>query len=144
MTAKQYLQSYRRLEGNYKAIVEEYKAVETDMISIKSPSFGDRVQSSPKNDPIGEIVISLQNRKGVLSLKMFAFQAQMMTIRNQIMEMEDVDTDFYSILMLRYILYKDWKSICNSVNMSRAQANVVHGMALAKFTERYGESFLTN
>ena len=79
MTAKQYLQDYRRLEGKYKASVEEYKNVESEMVSLKSPNLdGDRVQSSPKNDPIGEIVVNLEDEKAKIGMRMVRFNSQML------------------------------------------------------------------
>lgn len=141
MTAKQYLQSYRKLEGDYKVSMTEYRSVEDDMISIKSPSLGDKVQSSPKNDPIGEIVINMEKRKAIIGRRMVMIQSRMATIRNQVCSMEDVDNDYYTILMLRYILYKEWKFICSTLHVSRTQANCLHGRALQEFDAKYGENY---
>lgn len=141
MTAKQYLQHYRTLEGNYKTAIEEYKNVENDMITLKSPTLGDKVQSSPQNDPIGDMVINLEKQKAKIGLKIVKYKSQMLTVRQEIGELEEVDTDFYHILLLRYVLYKDWKFICNSLNMCRAQANIVHGKALTEFDSIYGEKY---
>ena len=60
MTAKQYLQSYQRIERRYNAVVEQIKSIENEMISLRSPNFDERVQTSPKKDPIGEIVCNLE------------------------------------------------------------------------------------
>ena len=74
MTAKQYLQHYRTLEGNYKTAIEEYKNVENDMITLKSPTLGDKVQSSPQNDPIGDMVINLEKQKAKIGLKIVKYK----------------------------------------------------------------------
>lgn len=141
MTAKQYLSSYKRIEGKYKTAVEEYRMIENEMVSLKSPSFEERVQSSAKNDPIGEIVIKLEDKKAKIGLSMLKYRGQMITMRSQMAEMEKVDSDYHLILILRYILYKDWKFICNSLNVSRAQANVIHGRALLEFDRIFGEKY---
>lgn len=141
MTAKQYLQHYRTLEGNYKTAIEEYKNVENDMITLKSPTLGDKVQSSPQNDPIGDMVINLEKQKAKIGLKIVKYKSQMLTVRQEIGDLEEIDTDFYHILLLRYVLYKDWKFICNSLNMCRAQANIVHGKALTEFDSIFGEKY---
>jgi hypothetical protein len=39
-------------------------------------------------------------------------------------------------------MYKDWKFICKSLNVSRAQANVIHGRALQEFEKKYAETYL--
>lgn len=142
MTAKQYLQDYRRLEVKYKTAVEEYRSVESDMVSLKSPNLdGDRVQSSPKNDPIGEIVVNLENEKAKIGMRIVKLRSQMLVIRNQISEMEKIDNDYCHILLLRYVLYKDWKFVCSSLNMSRTQANIVHGKALLEFDKNFGLNY---
>ncbi len=137
MTAKQYLQGYRKLECSYKSAIEEYKNVENEMISLKSPGFDERVQTSPKKDPIGEIVIELEKQKAKLGINIIDYKSKMQLIRNQISELQSVDDDYYAILMFRYILYKDWKFICNNMAMSRTKANEVHGYALLEFDRRF-------
>nr|DAI88274.1 MAG TPA: Protein of unknown function (DUF1492) [Caudoviricetes sp.] len=141
MTAKQYLQTYRRLEGRYNAAVEEMKSIDNNLISLKSPNFEERVKCSPKNDPIGEMVIALEKEKGKLGVNITLYRTKMILIKNQIMEMDNVDNDYYVILLLRYILYKDWKFICDNLNLSRAQANIVHGRALKEFDVKFGANY---
>lgn len=141
MTAKQYLQWYRVLEGKYKTALEEYKNVENDMISLKSPSFDDRVQTSPQNDPIGEIVCDLEKQKAKIGMDMVKYKARMLTIRQQISGLEEVNNDFCVVLLLRYVLYKDWKFVCDNLKMSRSQANVIHGRALQEFDRIYSKDY---
>ena len=141
MTAKQYLQSYRRLRGHYNAIVEEYLAAENDMITLKSPKFGDRTMSSAKNDPIGDIVCRLEDKKAKIGIWMVESSTKMMMIESQVREMNSINPDYYVILSLRYLLDKDWRFICEKICMSRAQANVVHGMALKEFDAIYGSTY---
>ena len=141
MTAKQYLSSYHRIACNYRASVKEYKSVDEDLITIKSPSLGDKVQTSPVNDPIGEIVINIEKRKAAIGVRMLHFQTKMTVIRNQLAELEKVNEEYYTILMLRYVLDEDWKTICSNLCMSRTQANRIHGLALAEFDKKFGESY---
>lgn len=142
MTAKQYLSSYQYIERRYLAIIEQIKCIESEMISLKSPSFDERVQSSPKNDPIGEMVCNLEREKGKLGLKLTEYRGKMILMQRQIAEIDKYDNDFYVILLFRYILHKDWQSICDILHVSRTQANRVHGLALQDFDERYGETYL--
>ena len=144
MTAKQYLSNYKRIEGRYKTAIEEYRMIENDMVSLKSPSFEERVQTSSKNDPIGDIVIKLEMKKGKIGLDIVKYRTQMITIRNQIDEIENIDNEYHLILVLRYILNKDWKFICDSMSVSRAQANKVHGKALVEFDKIFGEKYKEN
>ncbi len=141
MTAEEYLKSYHRYVCNYKASVKEYKSVDEDMITIKSPSFGDRVQTSPQNDPIGEIVINMEKGKAAIGVRMLNFQTKMTMIRNQLASLEEVNDEYYTILMLRYILDEDWKSICSNLCVSRTQANKILKQALAEFDKKFGETY---
>ena len=141
MTAKQYLSNYKRIEGKYKTALEDYRNIENEMVSIKSPSFEERVQTSTKNDPIGEIVVKLETEKGKIGMDIVKFRTQMINIRNQIEAMDKVDNDYYVILLLKYVLYKDWKFICDSMSVSRTQANRVHGLALKEFDRIFSENY---
>ena len=137
MTAKQYLQSYKRLERRYNAVIEEIKSIENEMVSLRSPSFEERVQTSPKKDPIGEMVCALEKEKGRLAMKMTEYKAKMIVIRNQVGEMDSINMEYYLILLFRYILSKDWQFICDSLHVSRTQANRLNGQALAEFDVKF-------
>lgn len=141
MTAKQYLQTYNRLERRYIAITEQIKSIENEIISLKSPGFDERVQNSPKNDPIGEMVCNLEKEKGKLGIRMMECKTNMSIIKSQIMQMENINNDYYITLLFRYVLQKDWRFICDTLHLSRAQANVVHGRALQEFDGKFGEIY---
>lgn len=141
MTAKQYLQKYRYIEGNYNAALEEYKSVEQDMITLKSPNFEEYIPSGAKNDPIGDMVIKLEQQRANIGMKIVKYRSQMLVIRTQISEMEPINNDFCLILLMRYVLHKDWKFVCNNLNVSRAQANIVHGKALTEFDKKFGGKY---
>ena len=69
MTTKQYLQSYQNLERRYNVLIEQLRNIDNEVISLKSPGFDERVQTSAKNDPIGDIVINLVKEKGYFAQK---------------------------------------------------------------------------
>lgn len=137
MTAKEYLLGYREIESRYKIMLESYKNVESQMIDLKSPGFGERVKVSAKNDPIGNIVCELEDEKAKIGMKIIELKAKMLIMKNQINSMSDIDNDYYAILLLRYIMYKDWRFICGSLSVSRTQANRLHGLALQEFGKKY-------
>lgn len=141
MTTKQYLQSYQNLERRYNVLIEQLRNIDNEVISLKSPGFDERVQTSAKNDPIGDIVINLVKEKGYLSMKLTECRSRMFLIRKQISEIDSTDNDYYVILLMRYILYKDWKFICASLKMSRAQANIIHGRALQEFDSKFNKYY---
>ena len=141
MTAKQYLQSYKSIKSRLYTICEQIKSIESDVINIKSPGFDERVKSSPKSDPIGDMVCDLEKKKGVLGLKMIEYQAKMLVIQKQVSAFEETNNDYYVILLFRYILFKDWQSICDTLHLSRAQANKLHGEALKDFDLKFGNIY---
>lgn len=141
MTAKQYLQSYKRLEKRYNAVIEEIKSIENEMVSLRSPNFDERVQTSPKKDPIGEMVCALEKEKGKLAMKMMEYKTKMIVIRNQVAEMDDVNMEYYLILLFRYILSKDWQFICDNLHVSRTQANRLNGQALTEFDAKFNHLY---
>lgn len=141
MTAKQYLQSYQRLERRYNASIEQIRTLETEMVSLRSPSFDERVQTSPQKDPIGEMVCNLEREKARLTMKMTECKSKMTIIKNQISELESANNDYCVILLFRYILFKDWKYICKNLHLSRSQANVIHGRALMEFDNKFNHFY---
>lgn len=141
MTAKQYLQSYKKYERLYIAAVEQIKSIDNEMISLKSPNFEERVQSSPVKDPIGEMVCALEKEKGKLSLKMVKYKTEMALIKSQIDKINEENNDYYVILLFRYVLFKDWQCICDKLHLSRSQANVIHGMALVEFDDKFAKFY---
>lgn len=141
MTAKQYLQSYKKYERYYNAVIEQIKSIESEMISLKSPNFDERVQTSPKNDPIGEMVCSLEKEKGRLGMKMTEYKGRMLLIKRQVSEIDSINNDYYIVLLFRYILNKDWRFICDNLHLSRTQANVVHGRALLEFDALFSQFY---
>ena len=141
MTAIQYLQTYNRLERRYIAITEQIKSIENEIISLKSPGFDERVQNSPKNDPIGEMVCNLEKEKGKLGIRMMECKTNMSIIKSQIMQMENINNDYYITLLFRYVLMKDWRFICDTLHLSRTQANKVHGLALETFNDKFGDIY---
>jgi len=141
MTAKQYLQLYKKYENRYFILAEQIKALENEITSLKSPNFDERVQTSPKKDPIGEMVCNLEKEKAKLSLKMTECTSNKLIIKNQVNYFEEINDDYYTVLLLRYILYKDWKFICDKLSLSRTQANVIHGRALQDFDLKFKEYY---
>lgn len=141
MTAKEYLQLYRKYERYYNLVIEQIKSIDNEMISLKSPTFDERVQTSPKKDPIGEMVCALEKEKGKLGMRMTEYKAKMTLIQRQVAEMDKTNSEYYVILLLRYILFKDWQFICESLHVSRAQANRLNGQALLEFDTKFGHIY---
>ncbi len=137
MTAKQYLQRYEYFERKYIAAIEEIKTLEQEMISLKSPNFEEKVQTSVVSDPICEMFCNLESEKGKLVMQIAKYKGQMFVIKNQISELEDDYNNYYAILLFRYIFHKDWKFIGDKLRYSRTQLNRLHGLALKEFDAKF-------
>ena len=135
MKAKEYLQQYKHLEEQKMSLIERMRAIDEDVASIGGTNYGDRVQSSPKNDPIGEIVIELIKKKSTIGLKLTEVRAKQLVIENLLANVSDTQPKFYRVLVHRYIMGDDWKTICCDMNISRGEANRLHGKALLFFEQ---------
>lgn len=84
MTAKEYLNEYKRIKRQRHIYMQMLSEIENDIISIGGSDYGDKVRSSPKNDPIGNVVIELTNKKAKLGIDIAALRAKELIIENQI------------------------------------------------------------
>lgn len=133
MNAKEYLQQYKHLEEQKMSYVEMMRDIENNVISLGGGNYNDKVQSSPKNDPIGELVIELIKKKSLLTLKLTEVRAKQLVIENLLATVSDTKPKYYRILVHKYIMNDDWKKICVDMEISRTEANRLHGNALSFF-----------
>lgn len=133
MKAKEYLQQYKHLEEQKMSYIEMIKDIDENVVSIGGVNYSDKVQSSPKNDPIGEIVIELIKKKSLLTLKLTEVRAKQLVIENLLAVVSDTKPKYYRILVHKYIMNDDWKKICIDMGISRTEANRLHGNALSYF-----------
>lgn len=133
MKAKEYLQQYQELEEQKMSYIELMRDIDENVVSIGGTDYSDRVQSSPKNDPIGEIVIELIKKKTTYTLKLTEIRAKQLIIENLLAAVSDTKPKYYRILAHKYIMGDDWKKICTEMGISRTEANRLHGNALSYF-----------
>lgn len=137
MTAKEYLEDYRSLVRKRKLIAKRIEDIDNEIISIGGVNYGDKVKSSPKNDPIGEVVIQLTNKKASLGLTIMGIKAKEAIYERQIMKMQETEEKYFEILVYRYMFGYEWKEICDTMQKCRSQVNVFHGEALKIFDEMW-------
>lgn len=140
MTPKDYLTEFSYIRHKRKVYTEMIASIEEECISIGGVNYGDKVQSSPKNDPIGNIVIGLINKKASLGLKVAQLRAQELIVENQILALNEINPHFSEIIFYRYVSEYGWKAICEAMNISRTQVNRLHGEALKKMDEMFNIS----
>lgn len=137
MQVKEYLQRYRNIVSKRKALTKRLAEVDKEIISIGGIDYSDKIQNSPKNDPIGEIVIQLTDKKAGIGLQILELQAKESIYENQIMKMAEIDQSYFEILVYRYMFCYDWREVSEAMHYGRTQINNIHGKALKLFDEMF-------
>lgn len=114
----------------------------TDIASLKSPQMGERVQTTPKNDPVGNLIIEYERDLAQYSIRILSCKAKMMAIDNQIFKMQEIDENYFRILCYRYRLGLDWQEIADKMFMGLSTVTHLHSPALRKFEELFGENYI--
>lgn len=146
MTAKEYLSKYRSHMSNivfYEAMKEE--AI-TNIASLRSPNFDERVKSTPQNDPIGNLVVQLERDITKYNLEILSCRAKIILIDNQLcalLERSDIQDReiYYKILSYKYKLGMNWDEIAEKMMSSRSFVTHLHSPALQIFDELYGDTY---
>ena len=142
MKTKQYLNQYRKLMADilfYETLKEQ--AI-FDVASLKSPKIdGDRVQTSPQNDPVGNLVIEYERDIARYNIEILSCKAKMIMISNQIDRIREVNEEFYKLLTYRYKIGMDWKEISQKMYLGLSTVKHLHSPALRKFEDLFGENY---
>lgn len=129
MTAKQYLQEYRRCKFKIKRLREQLQALNDLIDGLSSPQVdGDRVQSSHNPDAIGENVAKRSDLAETLELEIHVAIEVMKRIEGTIEQIQNVD--YQAVLQKRYISLKTWEVIADEMHYSGRWVLVLHGRAL--------------
>ena len=142
MTTKQYLSNYRK----YMSDIVFYETLKEEAIynvaSLKSPQLGDKIQKSPENDPVGNLVIEYERDVARYNLEILSCKAKMILISNQIDKMREINEDYYKILSYRYKIGMDWQEISQKMYLGMSTVTHLHSPALRKFEELFGENYI--
>lgn len=141
MTAKEYLSLYRKYLADI-VFFETMKEEAMDNIcSLKSPSYEERVQTMPENDPIGNLVIEYERDVVKYNLEILSCKAKLILMDNQICKIREHNEDYYKILAYKYKIDLNWDQIAEKMLMSRSKVTHLHSPALKKFEKLFGESY---
>ena len=142
MDTKQYLGLYRK----YMADIAFYKTLKKEAIynvaSLQSPQLGDKIQKSPENDPVGNLVIEYERDVAKYNMNILSCKAKMLIISNQIDKIHEVNEEYYKILTYRYKIGLDWQEIAKKMFMGLSTVTHLHAPALHKFEELFGENYI--
>lgn len=141
MTAKQYLMQYRQFMKNiifYETMKEE---IIKNVASLKSPILGDRVQASPSNDPIGNLVFELERDIAKYDMYILSNKVKMVMIDNQICKIREINEDYYKLLSYKYKCGMDWQQIAEKMYMGLSTVTHLHSPALKKFDDLFSSEY---
>lgn len=135
---KEFLDEVRRQEHKVKEMQEELEKMQMEIYSLKSPSLGERVQTSHQGD-IGEMIEKMesmcervnQERKRLLSMR-DSVQAIFSLLDNPIEE---------TVMRRRYILCQRYEEIGKAMNYSKDAIYKFHRSALWKLEHSHTAEF---
>lgn len=142
MKAKEYLGKYMKLKSD----IVFYETMKNEAIynvaGYKSPCLdNDGGGHSVKDDPVGNLVIELEKEVAKYDMKIIACRTQMALIDKQLLGMLEIDSEYYKLLVYKYKLGLSWQEIADRMYKSYSSVTHLHGPALQKFDELYGNFY---
>lgn len=141
MTVKEFLEKVQEQNRTVARIEEQLERAQVEMVRLKSPTFGDKVQSSHQGD-ISDLLIRLEERKETL-IKELGNLLAMKEAAEKLISLEEDETS-RNILAYRYIEGKKWEWIARKMRYTdtrwiqrKGNAAIIHiesSLAAHKFT----------
>lgn len=133
MIAREYLMQVKGLESEIQAKNRLLKKLKEKSVSLTSPKYGDKIQSSRYNSDLIEKIVDLENdiknRNTQLLDKITEVNKRIECVRNPLL---------IAVLTDRYINFRSWEQIAESMNKSDRTVRVWHGQALQIFRRETG------
>lgn len=128
MTTRQYLSQIEKYDNLIHNKIIEEEQLNILSMSVKSIPMGEKVQSSSKQDPMGDMVAKIIDLRAEISKMATDFLEQKQEIIRTIEEVED--PILYAILFKRYVEYKTLLSIADELGYSEVTIKRLHLKAL--------------
>jgi DNA-directed RNA polymerase specialized sigma subunit len=127
-TAKEYLSQLYRLDNLISIKQLELESLKSISTSISVNSDSERVQTSTKQDKIGEIVAKILDLNNEINNDI----DKLVDLKKEIMNLIDkvLCDDLRCILYLRYFQFKTWEKIAVEMNYSYQWIHKLHSKAL--------------
>nr|DAD94706.1 MAG TPA: Protein of unknown function (DUF1492) [Siphoviridae sp. ctsMn4] len=127
MTVKEFLNDVRRQHARVEACKERLKEIECEVISLKSPQLGDKIQSNSVKS-LDEVICRLELKRAETSRE-FIRLMDMQDKAETLISCEK-DHDRWSVLYRRYILNQKWEKIAAEINLDLRWIYRLHGQGL--------------
>jgi DNA-directed RNA polymerase specialized sigma subunit len=138
MNAKQYLKQAYKLNEQIECDKEELEALRALSTSISGNMTQERVQGSPSNNRIIDIISQIIDLENEIDAEIEDFIALKKQIRDVINQIEDVNEKL--VLKYRYLIFLQWDEICVKMNYSKRQMYRIHDSALEKVKVPFDKS----
>lgn len=127
MTVKEFLNDVRRQHARVEACKERLKEIECEVISLKSPQLGDKIQSNNIKS-LDEVICRLELKRAETSRE-FIRLMDMQDKAEALISCEK-DHDRWTVLYRRYILNQKWEKIAVEINLDLRWIYRLHGQGL--------------
>lgn len=140
MTTNDYLNQISRINRMINNKIVELSQLKELACSISAVSGEDRVMVTPNFDKIGTKQAKIDEMERNIDALVDEYIIKRDKIVSQIDSMEDENV--YNVLFSRYIEKKTFEVIATEMNYSWRQTIRLHGIALKKFEQKYGATYL--
>lgn len=127
MTVKEFLNDVRRQHARVEACKERLKEIEYEVISLKSPQLGDKIQSNSVKS-LDEVICRLELKRAETSRE-FIRLMDMQDKAETLISCEK-DHDRWTVLYHRYILNQKWEKIAVEINLDLRWIYRLHSQGL--------------
>lgn len=128
MRAKEYLEQISMIKIKVKLKRENIEELKGTIEGVKGLEISERVQTSPKGDPIGDSVIRLERLESELNDYIEKYDKKYKEIMSTMEEL--TNKDYYNVLYRRYVLEQSWEQIAVNMNYTSRGTQKLHGRAL--------------
>lgn len=141
MTTKEYLQQVGKLNKMINNKMIELAQMKEMAYSIKNINTDEHVMSSSDPDRIGCAYVKIEEMEQKIDRMIDDYVDEKAKIIKQIESIED--ENLYDVLFLKYIAKKRFEDIAVEIEKSWRQTIRLHGAALKRFEEKYGNEYLS-
>ena len=127
MTVKEFLNDVRRQHARVEACKERLKEIECEVISLKSPQLGDKIQSNSVKS-LDEVICRLELKRAETSRE-FIRLMDMQDKAETLISCEK-NNGRWTVLYRRYILNQKWKRIAVEINLDLRWIYRLHDQGL--------------
>ncbi len=140
MTTKDYLNQISRINRMINNKLVELSQLKELACSISAITNEERVMATPNFDKIGTKQAKIDEMERNIDALVDEYIIKRDKIISQIDSMEDENV--YNVLFSKYIEKKTFEVIATEMNYSWRQTIRLHGIALKRFEEKYGSTYL--